>query len=123
MITETRQIAFSDEALMKAIALYAAGFPEKMPQGRLLKVQFRSIEPPTLTVVVEADGRTTEREVEFSRTEIAALLMHYCRRERIPLPRVSEKGLMVDKGRICLVITKTLAPPPAEGDAQAPATA
>lgn len=108
MITEKRLIIFSSEALLQALALYASAFPAKMPEGKPSRVWLKNIEPPIIGIEVAAKTDTRESELQLSQAELAALLIHFCRREKIPLPRTAEKSLAADNGQACLVLTKAI---------------
>lgn len=112
MIIETRIVTFKEDALQEALQVYQSKFPEKFPEGALQGARVTRTHPPTVVVEVEsASGRRQLSRVEFREAEIAAILIHYCRTHRIPLPRAASKRLDVEEGNICLILTKALQPP------------
>lgn len=108
MITERRQIIFSTDALRDAVQLYRASYPERIPHGRIHKV-WPVGEPETYLVVqIEPLGARRLLDHRMSQREIAACVILYCRKARVPLPRNGNKYLEVDNGMLSLVITQQL---------------
>ena len=112
MITEKRQILFSNDALREAVRHVASVMPDKVPHGMIRRV-WLSEEPELLLFVqVEPLGARKLYEVSFRHSEIAAFLILFCRKLKVPLPRTAEKYLEVEGGNLSLVITKQI---PVEG--------
>lgn len=113
MIVESRRIVFSPEAIREAMKLYRESFPQKQPPGILGPIIIRNQAPLTLGISVQAVGANNFREIEMAETEIAAMLILFCRRMKIPLPRSSSKAMEVQGDSIVLSITKavTTVPP------------
>ncbi|MDG5494254.1 hypothetical protein [Niveispirillum sp. BGYR6] len=111
MIVDSRQIQFSAEALKDAVKTYRELFPQKQPPGLLGTVMIRGINPISLGVKVQAMGSRVYREVEMAESEVAAMLILYCRKLRIPLPRTADKAIKVQGDNIALIVSKTLTLP------------
>lgn len=109
MITETRMIGFSPEALTAAIRLFGEGAPQRLPAGQIRRVWARTGTPFALSCLVDAGDEPDVLTLELSPAEVAAILIHYCRQEGIPLPRHSDKHLKIDGDDLCLILTKKFA--------------
>ena len=108
MITERRQVIFSNEAVKEAVRLFASVHPDKMPHGQVRRVWFTSEPEPALSVQFEHLGARNLHEVTFGQGEIAAFLILLCRKNKIPLPRSADKFLEIENGSLSLVITKQI---------------
>lgn len=113
MIVENRRIIFSPEAVREAVKLYRESFPQKQPPGVLGPIILRNQAPLALGISVQAVGASNFREIEMAETEIAAMLILYCRRLKIPLPRASSKSMEAQNDSLVLSITKVLPVAPA----------
>ena len=107
MITEIRMLAFSAEALAEALRLFGQATHDRY-YSVVRDVEVRPGTTPVVTAKVGRDGSdTTDTEtietLEFTSAEVAAALILFCRRRRIPLPRHAEKSLRVIGGELCLV--------------------
>lgn len=109
MITETRTIAFSPEALTAAVRLFRTGAPHRMPAGEIRCAWAKAGTPLTLSCLVDGGDEPDVLTLDLSPAEIAAILIHFCRQEGIPLPRHSEKHLKIDGDVLSLILTKKFA--------------
>src|SRR4051812_46873287 len=80
--------------------------PDKMPHGHVRRVWTVAEPELQLLVQIEQAGARNLLEIAFGQGEIAAFLILYCRRNKIPLPRNADKFLEIDNGSLSLVITK-----------------
>jgi hypothetical protein len=108
MIIDSRQIQFSAEAVKEAVKTYRELFPQKQPPGLLGTVSIRGLNPISLGVKVQAVGSRVYREVEMTESEVAAMLILYCRKLKIPLPRSADKAIKVQGDNLSLIVSKTL---------------
>lgn len=113
MITERRQIIFSNDALKDALLLFRTAYPDRVPHGRIHRAWV--VDGPDLAVHAEIEPSGARRflGVRFGKSEMAAAVILYCRRHKIPLPRVADKFLEAESGCLSLVITRRFDPPPA----------
>lgn len=117
MIVDSRHIMFSPEAIREAVKTYRALFPAKQPPGLLGPIVVRSAEPLTLGIKVQAMGSSVYREVEMDENEIAAMLIVFCRKLKIPLPRTANKSIELDGDNIALSVSKAMMMQPGGGQA------
>jgi len=99
-VAERREIEFSAEALCLAIgmSLRAAqgfGLPALRPTGVHLRPREGQID------VVYGTG-PTQRAVPLAAEPLGALLVSYCLRARIPMPRRAEKGIRIGAKAVIL---------------------
>lgn len=113
MILESRELVFTNSALKKAFAWYAS-VPNQgdLPPGAIATV----IPKPggAVTVLVQQSGASKNREVSFSASKTMAVLLYFCRKQRIPIPRDAEKDIAAHGDAISLTIsgkTRTVSPP------------
>ncbi|WP_207484664.1 hypothetical protein [Arenibaculum pallidiluteum] len=117
MITERRQIIFSNEALKDAVALLREAHPERVPMGAIRRVWTVADPETQLVVQIEQAGARTLHEHALNEREAAAAVILLCRKVRIPLPRSSDKFLETESGGLSLVITKRIPIGPQQGGA------
>lgn len=108
MIVDSRHIMFSPEAIREAVKTYRELFPNKQPPGLLGPIIIRGNAPLVLGVKVQAMGASVFREVEMEESEVAAMLIVFCRKLKIPLPRTANKSIEVEGENIALIVSKAL---------------
>ncbi len=102
MPSEYRQVLFSNNELIQALYEYNQVAQIKMPPGTILsctpvaedKVAVR------LQLVDQASGET--RVASFSPELVAAALLHYCFKHRIPMPHSAAKSIEMHGDEISL---------------------
>lgn len=114
MIIETRELFFTNSALKKALAWY-----QKVPNQSDLPLGVVTTVTPKpgggLVVQIQQSGATKSRDILFSASKTLALLLLFCRRQKIPIPRDASKELASADDGIVLTVrgeTPTSAPPP-----------
>lgn len=113
MIVETRELFFTNSALTKAIAWY-----QKVPNQSDLPLGVVTMVAPKpgggLVVTLQQSGASKGRDVAFSPSKTLAVLLLFCRRQKIPIPRDGVKDIEMGDDGISLIIrgeTLTSAPP------------
>jgi hypothetical protein len=102
-IIDRREIEFDLEAVRRALELspqacQAFALPASIPSG----VRCNPAEG-TLEV---SYGRLTATRIFFLRAEaLGAILISYCNRVGMPVPRLAEKGVRIDREQVVLVLT------------------
>ena len=76
--------------------------------GNLLERSVWTVSEPEIQLVVQVEqaGARQLIDLAFTQGEIAAFLILFCRKSKIPLPRSADKFLEVENGCLSLVITK-----------------
>lgn len=113
MIIETRELLFTNSALKKAFAWYAT-VPHQtdLPLGAITVVTPKP--GGAITLQVQQSGASRIREVSFTASKTMAVLLYFCRKQRIPIPRDADKDITAQSDSICLTIsgkTRTVSPP------------
>lgn len=113
MIFETRELVFTNTALKKAFDWYAT-VPRQadLPPGAITAV----IPKPggAVTVMVHQSGASRNREIPFTASKTMAVLLYFCRKQKIPIPRDADKDIVSQGDSIGLTIsgkTRTVSPP------------
>ncbi|MFD1627109.1 hypothetical protein [Azospirillum griseum] len=103
MIVETRELFFSNSALLKAIAWY-----QKVPHQTDLPLGVVTAVTPKpgggLVIQIQQSGATKTRDVVFLSSKTLGLLLLFCRRQKIPIPRDASKELDADEEGVSLII-------------------
>lgn len=107
MTTEMRQVILDHGELRQALDAAAGADDEKLPNGKIASASISS-DGQQVTVAI-LDGATQEpRNVTLSASRVAAALIKFCMRRRIPLPRGASKYLCVSGDNLGIrVILKT----------------
>ncbi|MEJ0019443.1 MAG: hypothetical protein WDN25_23405 [Acetobacteraceae bacterium] len=117
-ITDRREIEFDLRALRLALqwspnSAQAFGLPPMTPQS--VRCNPRD---GTLEVTY---GELTSTRVFVVRAEaLGAILISYCNRAGMPMPRVADKAVRVDREHVALVLTLRMANAPAPHMPEAP---
>lgn len=112
MIIETRELVFTNSALKKAFAWYAT-VPNQsdLPPGAIAVVTPKA--GGATLVMVQQSGGSRNREIAFSPSKTLAVLLYFCRKQRVPIPRDAEKDIATRGEDISLIIsakTRTAGP-------------
>jgi hypothetical protein len=112
MIVETRELFFTNSALLKAVAWY-----QKVPHQTDLPLGVVTMVTPKagggLSILIQQSGASKAREVVFLASKTLGLLLLFCRRQKIPIPRDASKDMEAGDDGISLIIrseTMTSAP-------------
>lgn len=119
-IADRREIDFDTNAVKLAVewspqAAQAFGLPPLVPTG------VRS--NPANGYVEVIYGTLTATRVFALRAEaLGALLISYCNRAGMPIPRYADKGIRLERGHVVLVLTLRLDEAPRPDTAEGPIT-
>ena len=99
-ILDRREIEFDPRSVVKAIATSPKaaarfGLPGMSPTG----VRFR---PSEGSVDVVYGTANTARAVSISAEALGAILVSYCIRTRIPMPKTADKGIRIEANSVIL---------------------
>jgi hypothetical protein len=109
-VTDRREIDFDTDAVRQAVewsprAAQAFGLPPLVPTGLRCN-------PAVGCVEVVYGTLTTTRVFALRAEALGALLVSYCNRAGMPMPRFADKGIRLEKDHVVLVITLRLEGPP-----------
>ena len=103
MPIEYRKLVFSEEELKRALMDFCRSNGTMLQNEELTTVEL--LEKPDISVRLEYESTTKDlSEISLSRDQLAATLISYCSRRRIPVPRSAQKTLKVEGARICLFV-------------------
>ncbi len=103
MIFETRTLIFSNTALRKAFAWYqAAPNQTDMPHGVIASVTPKA--GGAVSVALQQAGASRMREVAFPASRVLMVLLYFCRKQRVPIPRDADKSLDVSDDGLALTL-------------------
>ena len=104
MPEELRKILFSKEEVQAAVVDYCLRAKIQLPDHNIADLEVRA-DPEAMVVFKYADtGPEETNEVELSRNQVAAALIHYCGAINVPLPRGAQKVLQPSDDGISLLI-------------------
>lgn len=117
-ITDRREIEFSMQAVRLVIewsphAAQAFGLPPLKPTSARGK--------PTDGAVEVTYGELTSTRVFMLRAEaVAAILISYCNRAGMPMPRAADKGVRIERDHIVVIFTLRMPEAPAPEQPESP---
>ena len=98
MPVEMRRLTFFEAEVIHALKAFCERQEHHFPfREKILKLYLAS-EPGLKIEVMTADKRTLRT---FTRMEVAASLVGYCRENSIPIPRAAAKRVSVHRNAIC----------------------
>jgi len=105
--TEMRQVILDHQELRQALDSAAGPEDQKLPDGRIGSASISS-DGQQVTIVVVDGATQASRDVILSASRVAAALIKFCMRRRIPLPRGASKYLFVSGENLGIrVVLKT----------------
>ena len=103
MPIEYRKLVFSEQELRLALTDFCRSNGTLPQKSELITVEL--LENPDPSVRLEYEPKTENiSEISISRDKLAAALISYCSRRRIPVPRSAQKNLKVEGARVCLFV-------------------
>lgn len=125
MISEQRLLTFSHDSLTEAILRFNKDKRAFLPEGDVIAIEVTGEHDPAVRIRIQIPDRIFEKAVNLSAAQLAAIMIHHCIKQRIPIPKQGHKEIRHVGGDIALSIaigeSKDPAPvsAPAEKD-QAP---
>jgi len=96
MPVEVRQIWFDTAEVDQALRLFPPNVGSSLPQGDVLSAKEEHGADGPITITTEVAAVTLER------AKVAAALILFCKKNRIPLPAAAKKMVVVDGERLVL---------------------
>ena len=93
MITERRQIVFSNQMLIQALAAFDRQHERQFVPGKAVTCTVSEDDPVRVTISFGAENDPTQSSLEFETNRLAAALLRYCMRHKIPIPKRAKKVL------------------------------
>jgi hypothetical protein len=120
-LSELRHIGFSKDALIMALKLYFATSKHQLPTGTVESCSFETKPDIVVTLGIRNPTTGAVSKINIQAPTIAAAMITYCSKVKVPLPRNGEKSLRVVGEQLTLVVqvhaeqTKMFAVDKAEG--------
>jgi hypothetical protein len=103
-LSELRHIGFSKDALIMALKLYFATSKHQLPAGTVESCTFVTEPDIVVTLGIRNPANGAVSKINVQAPTIAASMITYCSKVRVPLPRNGEKSLKVMGDQLNLVV-------------------
>lgn len=105
MIKEQRSLIFSKDDIREAVLRFRAEKKDFLPAGNLVGLDVGEGDRPGLSIRVQIADRIFEKSVDLSTEQLAGILIHYCIRSHIPIPRKARKEIRrLDDGVVLRIV-------------------
>ena len=104
MITETRTLLFAHSDLTEAIHAFDRDKMRFLPEGDLMTVEVTGRAEPAVRVIIQVSGHIFPKTINLSGSQVAAILIHYCIKNRIPIPKQAHKCIETIDGDVALLV-------------------
>lgn len=103
-LSELRHIGFSKDALIMALKLYFATSKHELPAGTVESCGLEAEPDIVVTLGIRNPATGVLAKVNVQAPTIAAAMITYCSRVKVPLPRSGEKSLKIIGDQLNLVV-------------------
>jgi len=103
-LSELRHISFSKDALIMALKLYFATTKHSLPPGTVESCTFAADPDIVVTLGIRNDATPQPAKVNIQAPTVAAAMITYCSKVKVPLPRSGEKSLKIIGDSLNLVV-------------------
>lgn len=104
MITETRQITFSQDDIIEALVNHFRSKKQALPEGTITSVLLEDGPSISVALVIEPTRTEKPQRVIVRPEVVGAAMIAQCKLRQIPIPRHGVKSLIVSGDSIALVI-------------------
>ena len=104
MPKELRKIVFTDDETRQAVVEFCDQSQALPPGATLLGIELTGSETTPISVAFTSGTSNKPNALELGRDQVAAALMRFCRSQRIPIPRQSNKTLQIKEGEVALLL-------------------
>lgn len=107
MIEERREVRFDKQSLIEACRWFQTLSKQtEIPHGLITDVILSDDDPPEMTVLMNQSGASKMRIINLKPTTLLPLILYFCKKQRIPVPRHSEKSFNADEESLVMILTK-----------------
>jgi hypothetical protein len=103
-LSELRHIGFSKDALIMALKLYFATSKHQLPAGTVESCTYETEPDLLVTLGIRNPATGAVSKINIQAPTVAAAMITYCGKVRVPLPRSGEKSLKVIGDQLNLVV-------------------
>lgn len=105
MIKEQRNLIFTNEDIRDAVIQFNREKKNFLPAGELASIELGAGERPSLVIRVQVTDRIFQNTIELTSEQLAGVLIHFCIRNRIPIPKKARKEIRrLDDGVILRIV-------------------
>ncbi|MDJ0611276.1 MAG: hypothetical protein QNJ67_20040 [Kiloniellales bacterium] len=104
MISETRQIVFSNDELIRAIKDFDRNHKNALPPGKIVECTLKDA-PLSARLLIDTVWLDKGKSAILNESSLAAVLIYACAVRRIPLPRRAKKSLRAIGNDLALDLT------------------
>lgn len=103
-LSELRHVGFSKDALIMALKLYFATTKHSLPPGTVESCTFTSDPDIVVTLGIRNESAPQPAKINIQAATVAAAMITYCSKVKVPLPRNGEKSLKIIGDSLNLVV-------------------
>ena len=103
-LSELRHVSFSKDALIMALKLYFATTKHTLPSGTVESCTFTTEPDLVVTLGIRHESAPQATKINIQAPTVAAAMITYCSKIKVPLPRSAEKSLKVIGDQLNLVV-------------------
>lgn len=105
MIKEQRNLIFTNDDIRDAVIQFNREKKNFLPAGELAAIELGQGERPSLVIRVQVTDRIFENTIELTSEQLAGVLIHFCIRHQIPIPKKARKEIRrLDDGVILRIV-------------------
>ena len=101
---EYRKMVFSSSELFRAAEEFCQGVGTLLDGDDVVEVALTGDHEPPCRLHYTTGIQKSPTRIDLTREPLAAALIQYCRRRKIPVPRGGEKVLKIDDGKVALLV-------------------
>lgn len=102
-IEDIRRIRFPKRILPRALAAVPGTLGRHVAPAEIEDIEIESMNPPALRVCFRATTSAPREYCSVGAEALAAALIGYCRRLRVPIPRGARKSIAIENDAVVLV--------------------
>ncbi len=104
MPEEYRKMVFSSVEVFDSVREFCEGKGTLLPHDDVRELKFTDQPDQPVAITYITGARSSPTSITLSRDQLAAALIQYCRRRRVPVPRGGRKILTVNKNEVSLMV-------------------
>ena len=104
MPKELRKIVFTEDETRQAMVEFCEQTQALPPGATLLGIDLTGSDTTPISVGFTSGTSNKPNELQLGRDQVAAALMWFCRAQRIPIPRQSNKTLQIKENEVALLL-------------------
>lgn len=107
MPEEIRKIVFDGDELYEALINFSLHAGTRIPQGSCEEVKVKGSDMAFVVLAYGAVPPDPPKSISFTKDQVGASLIAFCREQRVPMPKKGQKVLKVENGRVVYLVRVT----------------